>query len=96
MGGLLNIIPGLLDCRPAEDWPAASIGRLRGRVTANVATASDALQGWPAGDGAGQHSGRLWSGDGFGGSFNEVRDAASIVHHNEDAGEVAGLKHPAT
>jgi integrase len=28
-----------------------------------------------------------WSGDGFGGSFNRVRDAAAIVHIDEDSGE---------
>jgi integrase len=31
--------------------------------------------------------GRPWSGDGFGGSFNRVRDAAQIVHVDEDSGE---------
>jgi integrase len=28
-----------------------------------------------------------WSGDGFGGSFNRVRDAAAIVHIDDDSGE---------
>lgn len=31
--------------------------------------------------------GRRWTGDGFGGSFNRVRDAADIVHIDEDSGE---------
>ena len=31
--------------------------------------------------------GRPWSGDGFGGSFNRVRDEADIVHIDEDSGE---------
>lgn len=35
--------------------------------------------------------GRPWSGDGFGGSFNRIRDAARIVHKDADGNEV--LKH---
>lgn len=31
--------------------------------------------------------GRSWSGDGFGGSFNRIRDAAQIYHVDEDSGE---------
>lgn len=31
--------------------------------------------------------GRPWSGDGFGGSFNRIRDAAGIVHREEDGAE---------
>lgn len=31
--------------------------------------------------------GRAWSGDGFGGSFNRIRDAAGIVHVEEDGTE---------
>lgn len=31
--------------------------------------------------------GQPWSGDGFGGSFNRVRDAAKIVHVDEDSGK---------
>lgn len=33
-----------------------------------------------------------WTGDGFGGSFNAVRDAAGIVHTDDDTGE-ARKKH---
>ncbi len=32
--------------------------------------------------------GHSWTGDGFGGSFNRVRDAANIVHVDEETGEV--------
>lgn len=35
--------------------------------------------------------GRPWTGDGFGGSFNRIRDAAKIVHRDEDGEE--RLKH---
>lgn len=35
--------------------------------------------------------GRPWSGDGFGGSFNRVRDAAGIVHRDEEGAD--RLKH---
>lgn len=31
--------------------------------------------------------GEAWSGDGFGGSFNRIRDAAGIVHIDEDSGQ---------
>lgn len=31
--------------------------------------------------------GRPWSGDGYGGSFNRIRDAANIVHVDPDTGE---------
>lgn len=31
--------------------------------------------------------GQSWSGDGFGGSFNRIRDAANIVHIDPDSGE---------
>lgn len=31
--------------------------------------------------------GQPWSGDGFGGSFNRIRDAAGIVHIDEDGGQ---------
>ncbi len=31
--------------------------------------------------------GQSWSGDGFGGSFNRIRDAAGIVHVDPEAGE---------
>lgn len=31
--------------------------------------------------------GKSWSGDGFGGSFNRIRDEADIVHIDEDTGE---------
>lgn len=36
--------------------------------------------------------GRPWSGDGFGGSFNRIRDAAGIAHVDEETGE-RRLKH---
>jgi hypothetical protein len=36
--------------------------------------------------------GRPWTGDGFGGSFNRIRDAAGIVHTDQDSGEQR-LKH---
>jgi integrase len=32
--------------------------------------------------------GRPWSGDGFGGSFNRIRDAAGIVHVDPETGEI--------
>lgn len=35
--------------------------------------------------------GRAWTGDGLGGSFNRVRDAAGIAHVDEDG--VSRLKH---
>ncbi len=31
--------------------------------------------------------GQSWTGDGFGGSFNRIRDAADITHHDLDTGE---------
>jgi integrase len=36
--------------------------------------------------------GQSWSGDGFGGSFNRIRDAAAIVHVDSETGE-RRLKH---